>query len=250
MNTTLERFKTSSTAAPQRFDLYGNIHKALRSLMADTLIRIGRLDATDEAEVKADLAQLEALLQLCLSHIHHENDFIHSAIEARRPAAATRTANDHHDHLEHIAALQADAFELRYSEAPARAVLAQRLYAHLALFVADNLQHMHIEETVNNTALWALYNDAELIAIHESLLASIGPAEQMLAARWMLPAITPAERAALLGKLQSKMPAEPFAGLLAILQGQLDLGAWSKLALALGLVQQPGLVHCSAGATS
>jgi len=56
-----------------------------------------------------------------------------------------------------------------------RAALAQRLYRHLALFIGENLQHMQVEETENNAALWALYSDDELAAIHDRLLASVPP---------------------------------------------------------------------------
>ena len=33
----------------------------------------------------------------------------------------------------------------------------------LALFIADNFQHMHVEETAHNAVLWARYTDAELM---------------------------------------------------------------------------------------
>src|SRR3954468_17164654 len=36
-------------AAP-RFDMYGPIHKALRSFMCDTLVRVGRMDPTDTTD--------------------------------------------------------------------------------------------------------------------------------------------------------------------------------------------------------
>jgi hypothetical protein len=76
------------------------------------------------------------------------------AIAARRRAA---TARDRHDSC---AALQ--------------------LYRHPARFVAENFEHMQVEETVHNEALWAHYTDAELKALHDRLRASIPPAEMML----------------------------------------------------------------------
>ncbi|MEP7297533.1 MAG: hypothetical protein ABI702_15210 [Burkholderiales bacterium] len=205
--------------------------------MADTLVRVGRMDVADGDGVIADLAQLDALLHLCLRHIHHENDFVHCAIEARRPTGARRTADDHREHFEHIAALRADAFEVRYATGPDRAAQARHLYAQLALFVANNLQHMHVEETVNNATLWALYSDAELLDIHERLRASIGSEEHMQVAHWMLQALNPAERAAILGEMKQKMPAEPFAALLGLARSQLDGNDWAKLAAALGVPQ-------------
>ncbi|HEY9239150.1 MAG TPA: hypothetical protein VIP10_09970, partial [Burkholderiaceae bacterium] len=94
--------------APERVNLYVEIHKALRSFMCDTLGRVGRVDVLDADELAGTLGQLDALLALCRSHIQHENDFLHSAIEARLPAGSARTASDHDDHFESIAMLRAE----------------------------------------------------------------------------------------------------------------------------------------------
>jgi hypothetical protein len=229
-----------STAAPAapRFDMYAAIHKALRGFMCDTLVRIGRLDVFDPAEFEPTLEQLDALLTLCLDHIGHENTFVHTAIEARRPAGATRTADDHAEHLESIAALRGDVVALRAAAHTSLPALAHKLYHRLALFVAENLHHMHIEETVNNAALWALYTDAELHEIHDRLLAAIAPAKQLQVMRWMIPMVSPMERAIILGQGKSQMPPEAFLGVLAGVRPHLDDAGWAKLAPAVGVPVQ------------
>jgi iron-sulfur cluster repair protein YtfE (RIC family) len=236
---------TSSHAArhaPERYNIYLGIHKALRSLMCDSLCRIGRVDTDDPDELAATLAQLDTLLTLCRNHIEHENDFLHSAIEARQPAGSARTAADHHEHFESIAALRAQATALAAAPAEARPAHALRLYRHLALFVAENLQHMQIEETLNAATLWAHYSDAELHAIHARLLASLAPQEHLVIARWLVPALSPAERAGMLGAMQSQTPPEAFLGVLAHVQPHVDAIGWIKLTRAIGVAQVPGLV--------
>ena len=231
MNRTLtatQPARPTATAAP-RLDLYAPIHKALRSMMSDTLGRIGRVDVTDAEDLRQGLAQLEALLALCESHVHHENDFMHPAIEARRPAGSARIAQEHDEHLQSIAELRDEAAALRSAPSGAQAARALRLYRHLALFVATNFQHMHIEETAHNTALWAHYSDAELMQLHGRLMASIDPREHLTVARWMLPALTPAERAAVVGGMQAEAPPEAFVGLLAHIRPHLDDKAWNQL---------------------
>jgi hypothetical protein len=94
---------------------------------------------------------------------------------------------------------------------------------------------MHIEETANNAALWALYSDAELHEIHARLLAVIPPAEELLVARWMIPALCPMERAAIVGHAKTAMPPEAFLGVLAHLQPHMDAPGWSKLTTAVGV---------------
>jgi hypothetical protein len=229
----------AAPAAP-RVDLYAPIHKALRSMMTDTLALVGRLDVFDADEVAVTLGQFEALLDLCAAHIAHENEFVHAAIEARQPAGAARTAGDHVEHLHSIEALRTEGRALHGAPAAERMARALRLYRHLALFVAENFQHMHIEETVNNATLWALYSDAELMGLHDRLVASIGPREHLEVARWMVPALNPIERAGMLNGAKAGMPPEAFLGVLAHVRPHVDAKGWSKLAPAIGVAVDLG----------
>ena len=243
MNTTsASAAPTQQAAAAPRVDLYAPIHKALRHNMTDTLHRVGRMDVFDADEMGRALRQLEALLDLCLSHIRHENDFVHTAIEARQPRGASRTADDHIDHFESIDALRAEAKALPDAADAERMGMALRMYRHLALFVAENFQHMHFEESHNNAALWAHYSDAELIDLHRRILASIPPAENMEVSRWMVPAVSPVERAAIVGGMKAMVPAPAFQAMLDVIRPHLDDTAWDKLARAVDVPQQPGLV--------
>ena len=235
----------SFAAAPARddtprMDLYVSIHKALRSFMTDTLTRVGRIDVADRADRDAALDQLDTLLGLCLDHLRHENEFVHAAIEARQPAGSRRIAEEHVEHAESIAALQAEAAALRDAGERDAARLALRLYRHLALFVAENFQHMHVEETAHNALLWQHYSDAELGALHGRILASIAPQEHLLVARWMLPASTPAERAAIVGAAKAQMPPEALLGVMGVVRPHLDDAGWAKLAAAVGIDPQLG----------
>jgi len=233
---------TTRAAAP-RVDLYAPIHKALRHFMTDTLHRVGRMDVFDAGDFQAALDQLGALLDQCVAHIEHENAFVHTTIDARAPRGSTRTADDHIEHLDSIDALRAEAAALREAALSERLGLALRLYRHLALFVAENFQHMHFEETQNNALLWAHYSDAELFEMHDRLLASIAPAEHLRIARWMVPALSPAERAIVVGGMQAEAPPAAFAATLDVVRPHLDETAWNKLARAIGVPQQPGPVE-------
>lgn len=242
--TTADRPAPSATTAPThaRPDFYAPIHKALRHFMTDTLHRVGRIDVADADDMARTLGQLDALLDECLQHIERENEYMHVAMEARQPRGSSRTADDHLEHWESIDALRAEANLLRVAAEGERPAIALRLYRHLALFVAENFQHMHFEETHNNAVLWASYSDAELVAMHDRLLASIAPAEMLQVSRWMVPALSPAERAGLLGGMKAGAPAPFFQAVLETVRPHLDDDAWAKLARAVGVPQQPGLV--------
>lgn len=235
-----ELAQVAAAAAP-RFDMYTGIHKALRALMADTLLAVGRMDADDDLERAQVTERVLQLLASCASHLHHENDFVHAAIEARAPGASAQVGHEHEDHLRHVAALADQVAVLRACAPDGRHAAAARLYGELALFVADNFRHMHVEETAHNAVLWARYTDAELVAIHDLLVASIPPQEMVATARWLVPFMNPVERTLLLADIRSKAPAEAFSAILEVAQPHLSAREWSKLARALELPAVPGL---------
>lgn len=218
-----------------RIDLYAHIHKALRLMMMDTLQHLGRLDASDTQDLAAGLGQLDALLDAATHHIEHENEFVHPAIEARRTGASAAIEVEHDEHLETIAGLRAEAAALR---ALPSAAAAHRLYLQVAAFVADNFQHMAVEEQRHNQALWDTCSDEELLGIHGRILAAVTPQEMSMTLRWMIPALTPDERALVIGG----MPPEVRPAVLASARSLLDDTAWARLCRAVGQAPVEGLV--------
>lgn len=215
-----------------RFDLYAAIHKALRLAMSETLTRLGSLDVSDAGQRRAVVAQVQSLLDLCRAHVDKEERYVHPALEARCAGRSLRIAAEH---VEHHAALDAlEAETVKFQCAP-DAASAFALYRHLARFVAENLEHMDVEETVHNEALWSAYTDAELMRIHDAILSSIAPAEMAQVLHWMLPALSADERAQMLLGLRAAAPEPAFQGVLQVAQQRLPGGEWGKLVRALGL---------------
>ena len=238
---TKEMQSVAQAQAP-RVDMYSGIHKAMRALMADTLLAVGRMDCDDGLELAQVTERVMQLLDFCRSHLEHENAFVHAAMEARAPGASEAVAREHEDHARHIAQLADVVAALRAAPAPQRFAEQQRLYAELTLFVADNFHHMRVEETAHNAVLWARYTDAELIAIHDALVGSIPPGEMMFAMRWLVPFMSPIERAGFLGDVRAKAPAPAFQAILDTVRPHLAEREWAKLAKALCLPAVPGLV--------
>ena len=235
---------TPAVAQPAvpRMDMYTPIHKALRAFMSDSLVRLGALDPADDGERQRTLDQVDALLAQMKSHLEHENHFVQTAIEARCAGAGTRTAHDHVDHLETISNLEDECRALRDARPEQRPALALTLYRHLGLFVAENLQHMLVEERDNNAALWAHYSDDELLAIHDLLLASIPPAELLASTRWLVVALSVDELTPMFAGMRQKAPPAVFEAFLDVARQHMDSGRFARLARALGLAPVPGLV--------
>lgn len=213
-----------------RHDIYAFIHKGLRAFMSHTLLRVGRLDADDTAEVAEVSQEVRALIDVCRGHLEHENTFVHTAMQSRAPGSCARVEADHEHHEAALAELTA-----LLARVPGNPTAAQTLYRKLAAFVAENFEHMQREETEHNAVLWAHYSDAEILEIEHRIVASLSPQESALTMRWMLPHMTPAERAGMLGGMRAQAPAEAFDGVLSQIRPLLGGREWHKLATALGL---------------
>jgi len=183
------------------------------------------------------------LLALCRSHLHHENQFVHAAMEAREPGASAAIEEEHGEHEQAIAALAAGVTQLLGCARAARPAAAHAVYRQLSLFIAHNFEHMNEEETAHNRVLWAHYTDAELVRIHDALVASIPPQEMMDVMRWMVPFMAPAERTALLSDMRQHAPAPAFAAVLDHVRPHLTHSEWTKLMRGLDLPAMPGQVH-------
>lgn len=224
-----------ASATTPRFDIYAGIHKALRTLMSDTLGRLGRCDLDHDTDLHDTLDRTSLMLTLLSGHIDSENNVIHAAIEARRPQGARKTSDDHIDHLQSIADLADDIQALRQAPAAQRARLAQTLYRHVALFVAENLEHMHVEETTNNATLWSLFTDAEIAQLEGQIVGRLSPEKLSAYLRWMAVSLSTAELTGFLQAMRLGAPAEAFNATVALIHGELDAVRWGRLATALGM---------------
>ncbi|RZU47987.1 hemerythrin HHE cation binding domain-containing protein [Fluviicoccus keumensis] len=218
-----------------RFDIYRFIHKGLRAYLAETLLQVGRVDFEVYADLHRTMAELDGLLDFCESHLHHENTFIHPAMQAAVPGSADSMDAHHREHMTLIWELRELADRARACEPGAREGVLAALYRKLALFVADNLAHMDEEESRNNALLWRHYSDAQIIGIHDRLVASIPPEENAVAMQWMLTAFNPSERHRLLDSVRQEAPRPVLDGLLALARGVLPAPDWQKLQLAMGV---------------
>lgn len=212
-----------------RFDIYAVIHKGLRAFMGQTLVRVGRVDWDEPEDRAAAIAQVDDLMTACAAHLEHEDAFIHPAMEACRAGASMQTAGDHRGHERHIEDMYRLSRRVAESAESERQCAGDALYRALAGFVAENFEHMEIEERYNNAVLWSGYTDAELLGLEQRLVASVKPEIMQLLLPWMLPYASPSQRADMLGGMRQGMPREAFDGVLNMLRDLLMPREWMKL---------------------
>jgi hypothetical protein len=221
--------------APQpRHDLYVYFHKALRAYMGHVLMDIGRTDWRDAEDRNQQLAAVRELLSVCSSHVDQEDRYIHAAMEARRPGSTRLIADEHVGQQFAIDALTVLVDLVEQVPAPERSRAGQRLYRELAVFVADNFEHMAVEESEHNEVLWACYSDEELRAIERRIVTDVQPEHSLVLLDWMLPHLNPVERADMLGDMRDVAPDDVFQRVMGRLRCQLPSKDWGKLTSALG----------------
>jgi len=219
--------------AETKEDLYYMVHKGMRFANIRTLTALGQADAGDDASIDAVLQRLYEHLEISRSHLEHENHSIHTAIEARCPGGSDHAADDHGDHLESFAELRRLAEDVASATVDRPAKL-RRLYQRFALFVADDFQHMHEEETVLQPLLEANFTNAELLDIHQRLVSEIPPAEMARFLRFMLGGASRAERIGMLTGMQMAMPGEVFSSMMQAVTGSAwRMGDWDGLESAI-----------------
>lgn len=234
MSAVLKEVAPPAPAAQPRHNIYSVIHKALRAFMTQTLLKIGRMDVGDDGERSEAVAQVRGLIAICRSHLHHEDEFIHPALERARPGGAARTAADHHHHELAIAALADELGRFEDAGLERQRVLAKQLYLSLSAFVAENFTHMITEEVENHATLVEAFDEGEVLALEQRLVASLTPEEKFTALSWMIPNINAGERAFLLGGMKRHAPREVFEAVLGLARDSLSQRDFYKLERALG----------------
>lgn len=224
--------RAADTVTPTH-DLYYAIHKGIRLANARMLIALGQADASDEGELMEVLGALSAHLDLSLSHLTHENDAIHTALEARLPGGAAHAEDDHDDHLASFRELRRMAEEVAMAGAAARSGKLRALYQRFALFVADDLKHMHEEETELMPLVAKAFSQDEIMGIEGRIVASIPPAKMVVFLRLILGGATGPERVATVTGMKAAMPAEAFDAIMAGVAGpDWRFGDWAALGRA------------------
>lgn len=226
---------TQAAPAPARYDLYLGIHKALRRLYADTLVRLGQTDPEDGHAVAQVLSQVRSLCDICVVHYADEDRFMHPALEQAQPGCTAAIAAEHEVHRDTLESVRELAAVVEASRGTTRSQALNRLYQALAVLMAEDLIHMRVEDQDFNAVLWRHYDDAALQALEGELVATIPPAVMMATLPWMIGALNAPERSAFLAGARQGMPPPVFEAVIAIARRELPEAEWNKLAAALYL---------------
>jgi iron-sulfur cluster repair protein YtfE (RIC family) len=229
---------------PHRFDLFGPIHKAIRYALADLLSRMGTTDFGDDAAFRRVVHELEAVTSLCESHLRVEEKVLLPALGARLSGGIDTIHLAHEAQGRFVAELHASAAALLEATPPARALIGRSLYLHFGTFMADLLVHMAEEEQVIQPLFDRLFTDAEVRALYVAALRSVTPEEHMAAAPYLLAAVTPVERGAMIRGIVESFPRDAVLAMVEGARSRLPADAVPELLLLSGLALEPSPASC------
>jgi Hemerythrin HHE cation binding domain len=222
-------------AAPARTDFYTVVHKGLRKRLFETVVLAGATDYSDpddRAKLAATVAEVVTMLR---EHAQHEDEFLHPIIREVLPEVSSTLMSEHEEHNRALDEVER-AFNVAVAERTSAAThLAYRV---LARFAAHFLLHIEGEEA-GQAEVWELAGEARFAAGMNAFKRS-RTLEQSLAG-WadMLPAMNPAERAAMFRGLRAGAPEAVFAVASRLAERVLDSGAREALRSSLETTSVP-----------
>lgn len=217
------------TETLERYNIYRSIHKALRQQMFESLLQFGRADPACDDELLPAVDRIGQLLEILHGHGQHENDHIHTALEAREPGASREIDDQHRAQDESMDLLELQCRQLLNANPEFREANAHSVYLQLALLIADNLQHMHQEERRINALLWHYYSDEELREIEQRIVDDLTPELKILSLRWMAACSNPHELEIILGGLRAATTEQAFVDLLGVLREDIGSARQARL---------------------
>lgn len=226
----------------QRDQPYRFIHKALRTLLTQTLVTAGKLDADDAQDRLQLVEEIETVLGVCSDHLAHENRFFNEPLRQVAPRAVMPFLNDHEGHLESISQLRLRLQQVRDAGTQAPA-LAYQLYLEYSDFVGENLAHMLEEESTLTQALWNHFSDEQLQTFTHALESTLSPEEKGFYLRWMARGLNVTELVMLLKGAQAAVPKPVFQELAMLVAQETGPHRWGRIARLLGIDPVPGLVE-------
>jgi len=228
--------ETITDGSTVTFDLYKDIHKAIRAELFDVTRTAGTTDPGADDDRVALAERVARLVRLLVSHAEHEDAHMQDLIVRHVPLLGQRVEAEHvalDARMLGLGTLANAAADAR-TGAPARGRLHD-LYLELASFTSAYLDHIDMEERQIMPALCSVMPVPALLDVHQAIVGSIPPPEMAESLALMLPAQNVDDRTELLGGMQAGAPPEVFAGVVGLARSVLAARDFDAVATRLGV---------------
>jgi iron-sulfur cluster repair protein YtfE (RIC family) len=214
-----------------RFDVYGSVHKGIRSLMVELMYELGKLDVNNTSEFVALGKKLEYLWDILYVHAQGEEEFIFPHLKIKNETFYIKLKLAHEKFEKNAdnfrkSFKELSGMDMETAEKQERITKFTKRYN---TFVSEYFSHMQDEELEANPILWGMLDDEELMEIlsNMSLKPTVELREYFLP--YLLRATNPTERVGVLMGMRRSMSESIFNGTLKIARTSLIESDWQKL---------------------
>jgi len=199
-----------------RIDFYGNYHKALRRALFEFSARTGLLDYDDDAALAKLLNEFERITRTLREHSIHEDEYMHPLLQKYAPDVRLTMAGQHSKLDPELAVLESQLRAI--ADAKDRSAAGMAFYAAINRYIGSYLQHLADEEDMANPILWERCPHDELAEAVARFRASFALDQVATSFEFMLPALSPPERADLYKTVRDNAPPPVYETLLGVAQ--------------------------------
>jgi hypothetical protein len=218
---------------PIRYNIFNQIHKGLRALLYHTALQLQQADFTREGDVREAVERVREVIYLFEGHAHTEDTLAFPMVSEAAPELVAELEAQHAEDHRLGEELEAAVATLHSAGSPLEAIHAgNALQQAFQAFTAFNLNHMNLEETAINAALWETYTDAELHGLTMQIVATIPPEKNARYSYWMLKGLSMTEIGMWYKGMQAGAPDFVFNSMLELAQSALapqQYGALTEL---------------------
>jgi len=212
-----------------RYFVFDVPHKGLRNGLSQFTLLAGKTDYTNPQQV-ATLHQMGQEIFLFLnSHAGDENNVSLAELEKRAPNTSKHIADDH-DLIHHTQSQLENMLERLHTDTSTDKVSeGKKFYDQLNIFHADYLKHMTVEDDEIQTLLWDNFSDEELMAHRNQIMGTMQPQTLLVMFKYIIAALSPAERIGLLRGFKMNAPEPFFKQSLDVIRPTLSQAEWDAL---------------------
>ena len=214
----------------KRYNIFNQIHKALRGMLYDAALNLQLTDFTIEEEADVAIEKIELVLSIIYNHARDEQAFILPIIRTfdAQLSAAFETEQVKNEILSQGLRAVINAYNTALNKAN-KEEAGDIIFKTFNEFLAINLLQMNREEAELNKVLWKHLSDDRLLKISKDILAAVPPEINYIESNWMLKCTTNAEVIAWMGKIKDHAPHFVFESILELAERVLCERRWQKI---------------------
>lgn len=188
-----------------RYQFYRE-HKYVSSALNDVERLIAKTDFRNELDTLNAQSAFQELTEMLEGHAHYENEKLHRLLDKKGSKVHQHAEDEHALQQQKITEIQSLFNQILEPSINERIALGYNLYLTYRKFVADNLAHLHEEETLILPELQRLYTDEELKRVEAETYNIMSSDEMIEMLRVLFPHMNSVDKEAFLSDIKECQP--------------------------------------------